>query len=224
MTKMNVPIFEVGRDSSRGQESPSSIHWNSHSDPHLQIPESLEYYQREMFRRLQPTLSRKDDGTTYEVKLDNWEDEGYAFQLSLKWDQDRLWGCFDFGSYKGTFKIDKASREQPKDVDGGDTVDPHYQDLTWRGTCSQKPGAIINAPGFTKGKLAFPVPFGGGRGEVSGWFDGMPGIGLPQGRCYFKARHADSPAPIARGLLSYIKDWNALKVVQKDEKPRLIIE
>ena len=42
---------------------------------------------------------------TWKVKQERWADLGYSFQIMLIWDQDRIWGAFDFGPYKGILMV-----------------------------------------------------------------------------------------------------------------------
>lgn len=151
---------------------------------------------------------------TYKVQLDQWRDEGHAFQLVLIWDHDRIWGSFDFGSYKGILKIDKGPERAPPHEDGVSEYVQTYHHFTWRSTCTQSPKSIINNPVFTKGKIELESD------GISGYFLGMPNIGLPGGRCDFEGLPVWGPRRVARKLESFIEDWNALKIIQLDEAPR----
>lgn len=159
---------------------------------------------------------------TYKVKLEPWADRGHVFQIMLVWDYDRIWGSFDFGSYKGTLQVDHGpDREPPEfcredDSDEDEEIEPEptYFDFTWRGTCSHMPDTIINNSLITKGKIAF------GPCDISGYFEGPIADGNPAGRCNFDGEPLRGPRRVARTLQSFVDDWNELNVLEDDETVR----
>lgn len=169
---------------------------------------------------------------TWKVKQEHWADRGYSFQIMLIWDQDRIWGSFDFGVYKGILMVDHGPECEPPefsgeqeddeedDAESGDDEagyygpDPIYFDFTWKGTSSQMPDTIINNPLITKGKIVF------GHCDISGYFESMDFIGLPDGRCNFVGRSLPGPRRVSRNLQSFIDDWNDLEYFGEDEKVR----
>lgn len=165
----------------------------------------------------------RDIQATYKVQQEHWADHGYSFQIMLIWDQDRIWGAFDLGFYKGVLVVDhgpnrlppERSREQEGDQAGNEQADPIYYDFTWRGTCSQIPDTAINNPLITKGKIEF-----GRFSSIRGYFEGMFGIGLPDGRCDFDGMPLRGPRRVPRNLQSFIDDWNDLNYFGEDETTR----
>jgi hypothetical protein len=174
---------------------------------------------------------------TWKVKQKHWAGQGYSFQIMLIWDQDRIWGSFDLGYYKGVLMVDHGPQREPPEfsVEQGDDeqgddeqeddereddereedeADPIYFDFTWRGTCSQLPDTVINNPLITKGKIEF------GSTSISGYFEGMSGIGLPNERCDFDGRTLFGPRRVPRDLQSFIDDWNDLNFFGEDETVR----
>lgn len=161
---------------------------------------------------------------TYKVKQEHWADLGYSFQIMLVWDQDRIWGVFDFGSYKGVLMVDHGPEREPPewsrnrdDDEAGDdeAAPPVYYDFTWKGTCSQMPDTIINNPLITKGKIEFGVS------RIRGFFEGMFGAGLPGECCSFDGTPLFGPRRVPRSLQSFIDGWNDLEYFGEDETVRL---
>ncbi|ETS76201.1 hypothetical protein PFICI_11588 [Pestalotiopsis fici W106-1] len=159
---------------------------------------------------------------TYKVKLEHLADRGHGFQMMLVWDYDRIWGVFDFGSYKGVLMVDHGPDREPpefsRDVDSDEEdeagPDPIYFDFTWRGTSSHMPDTIINNSLITKGKIAF------GTSEISGYFEGPIADGRPEGRCNFHGQPPFGPRRVPRNLESFIDDWNELNIFEEDESFR----
>ncbi|KAM0815668.1 hypothetical protein AB5N19_01467 [Seiridium cardinale] len=171
---------------------------------------------------------------TWKLKQEHWADRGYTFSLMCIWDQDRIWGAFDLGFYKGILMVEHGPHREPpefsaededSDTDNDvmedddaedDERDPIYYDFTWRGTCSQIPDTAINNPLITKGKIEF------GTTWISGYFEGMGGIGLPGGRCDFDCQNVFGPRRVPRDLQSFVDDWNDLNYFGEDETVRQV--
>ncbi|KAK7755925.1 hypothetical protein SLS62_002212 [Diatrype stigma] len=159
--------------------------------------------------------------STYKVKQEHWADRGYVFQIRLVWDQDRIWGDFDFGPYKGILMVDHGPEREPPEwsgQQGGDGYDEAeddgaiYFDFTWRGV--KRPSTTINNPQIAKGKIEF------GSSWISGYFEGMPGAGLPDGRRYFDGNPEWGPPRVPRSLQSFVREWNSLDSSAEDETVR----
>ena len=196
-----------------------------------------------------PTLSDHDRiylrciQGTWKVKLAPYANRGYTAQMMLIWDYDRIWGSFDFGSYKGILMVDHGPRCEPpqlaggeeensgdggdedkggeksglhgEDVSGGDSEELMYFDFTWRGERSRMPEVLVNNPLITKGKIQF------GSTWIKGYFEGMAGLGrLPNSRCDFDGSPLFGPRRVPRDLESFIDSWNELTIFDEMETVR----
>lgn len=160
---------------------------------------------------------------TWKVKQENWANQGYSFQIMLIWDHDRIWGAFDLGFYKGVLMVDHGPKREPSEFSDeqygeveGNEPEPIYYDFTWRGTCTEIPDTLINNSLITKGKIEF------GTTWIRGYFEGMYGIGLANGRCDFDGKSIYGPRRVPRNLQSFIDDWNDMAVFEEEETVRLV--
>jgi hypothetical protein len=131
-------------------------------------------------------------------------------RMTLIWDYDRLWGCFDIGVWKGLMLIDPGPR---------DNTTTSYS-FAWRGVCENEPEVAYDNEGITIGEITL-----GGKGPVSGCFRGMAVADFPDDKCDFKAVRVLGPPMVPWPVETFVADWNYLQhdKAKEPESQRLVL-
>ncbi|KAF7165147.1 hypothetical protein CNMCM6106_001387 [Aspergillus hiratsukae] len=131
-------------------------------------------------------------------------------RMTLIWDYDRLWGCFDIGVWKGLMLIDPGPRNNTR---------TSYS-FAWRGICENEPEVAYDNEGITIGEITL-----GGKGPVSGWFRGMAVADFPDDKCDFKAVREVGPPMVPWPVETFVADWNYLQhdTSKEPESQRLVL-
>ncbi|KAF7161367.1 hypothetical protein CNMCM5623_006981 [Aspergillus felis] len=131
-------------------------------------------------------------------------------RMTLIWDYDRLWGCFDIGVWKGLMLIDPGPRDNSR---------TSYS-FAWRGVCENEPEVAYDNEGITIGEITL-----GGKGPVSGCFKGMAVADFPDDKCDFKAERELGPPMVPWPVETFVADWNYLQHdrTKEPESQRLVL-
>ncbi|PKX89008.1 uncharacterized protein P174DRAFT_516202 [Aspergillus novofumigatus IBT 16806] len=131
-------------------------------------------------------------------------------RMTIIWDYDRLWGCFDIGVWKGLMLIDPGPR---------DNTMASYS-FAWRGVCENEPEVAYDNEGVTIGEVIL-----GGKGPVSGCFRGMAVADFPDDKCDFKAVREVGPPMVPWPVETFVADWNYLQHdrTKEPESQRLVL-
>ncbi|KAH1292554.1 hypothetical protein KXW98_002539 [Aspergillus fumigatus] len=131
-------------------------------------------------------------------------------RMTLIWDYDHLWGCFDIGVWKGLMLIDPGPRDNTKTM----------YSFAWRGVCENEPEVAYDNEGITVGEITL-----GGKGPVSGCFKGMAVANFPNDKCDFKAVREVGPPMVPWPVETFVADWNYLQHdrAKEPESQRLVL-
>jgi hypothetical protein len=131
-------------------------------------------------------------------------------RMTLIWDYDRLWGCFDIGVWKGLMLIDPGPQ---------DNTTTSYS-FAWRGVCENEPEVAYDNKGITIGEITL-----GGKGPVFGCFRGMAVADFPDDKCDFKAVRVLGPPMVPWPVETFVADWNYLQhdKAKEPESQRLVL-
>ncbi|RHZ57448.1 hypothetical protein CDV55_104460 [Aspergillus turcosus] len=131
-------------------------------------------------------------------------------RMTLIWDYDRLWGCFDIGVWKGLMLVDPGPRDNTR---------TSYS-FAWRGVCENEPEVAYDNEGITIGEIIL-----GGKGPVSGCFRGMAVADFPDDKCDFKAVREVGPPMVPWPVETFVADWNYLQhdTSKEPESQRLVL-
>ncbi|KAF4170333.1 hypothetical protein CNMCM8060_006363 [Aspergillus lentulus] len=131
-------------------------------------------------------------------------------RMTLIWDYDRLWGCFDIGVWKGLMLIDPGPRDNTMTT----------YSFAWRGVCENEPEVAYDNEGVTIGEITI-----GGKGPMSGCFRGMAVADFPDDKCDFKAVREVGPPMVLWPVETFVADWDYLQHdrAKEPESQRLVL-
>jgi hypothetical protein len=131
-------------------------------------------------------------------------------QMTLLWDYDRLWGCFDIGVWKGLMLIDPGPRDNTR----------KSYSFAWRGVCENEPEVAYDNEGITIGDITL-----GGKGPVSGCFRGMAVADFPDDKCDFTAVREVGAPMVPWPVETFVADWNYLQhdTSKEPESQRMVL-
>lgn len=132
----------------------------------------------------------RQQSTTYEVAIDTFGNNDRDWMIALLRDQDRMWGAFDFGHYKGILHIDPG----PINYDEALLFE-------WRAAAIDAPKKDLVGVEH-HGEITFEA-----SGEIKGYFFNMYGR---HNKCEFEGNAVLAPPHVWRSAQSMVDEWNDL--------------